>query len=313
MTTNLLTCCERLDESKYWHKCACPSAAFECESDQYDYELCGHSEYEGGGAVPSVPPKKYKVETNRIFDQSYQAWQCCPGPIRKIMRTETVNTEYSQTLTYSLSGVTCLGPALSTTIGIIDQTDTDCNGNETASTRNYSDVCAGGSGTVTFTQVSNVEKNWECSYSKDFFIGSQCAGQLERLRSGSQTQILSSEDTDQDAIDRAELGQPTVGTLCSSRWETRNTQFDWIKRTSGYTIECEDLVIGVEYEVTPTIRKRTAQDGGSGVWEDVTVTPTTFTATAKTETIDDGGNPIDLDSIQGWEYEITGVNIEKKA
>tara|TARA_R110000751_G_scaffold305228_1_gene421473 strand:+ start:73 stop:300 length:228 start_codon:yes stop_codon:yes gene_type:complete len=74
-----------------------------------------------------------------------------------------------------------------------------------------------------------------------------------------------------------------------------------------------DLVVGLEYEVTPSIRKRTAVTGSYGAWEDVTVSPTSFTATATTETIDNSGNPIALDYIQGYEYEITGVNIEKKA
>ena len=45
----------------------------------------------------------------------------------------------------------------------------------------------------------------------------------------------------------------------------------------------------------------------------MTVTPVDFTATSDTETIDDGGDFIELDSIQGWEYEITAVSIEKKA
>jgi hypothetical protein len=126
---------------------------------------------------------------------------------------------------------------------------------------------------------------------------------------GSYVATLSNEDTDQDAIDRAELDPPTTGTSCSSRWETRNTQFDWIKRSSEYTIECENLVIGCEYEVTPIIRKRTALDDGSGTWEDVTVASEIFTATAKTKTI----GPTSLDLIQGYEYEITGVNIEKTA
>jgi hypothetical protein len=73
------------------------------------------------------------------------------------------------------------------------------------------------------------------------------------------------------------------------------------------------LVVGLEYEVKPAIRRRTAVIGSFGVWEDVTVTPVTFTATATTETIDQSGSPIALDHIQGYEYEITGVNIEKTA
>jgi ribosomal protein L18E len=65
--------------------------------------------------------------------------------------------------------------------------------------------------------------------------------------------------------------------------------------------------------VTPSIKKRTAVIGSYGAWEDVTVSSTSFTATDTTKTIDNGGDPIELDHVQGYEYQITGVNIEKKA
>jgi len=78
-------------------------------------------------------------------------------------------------------------------------------------------------------------------------------------------------------------------------------------------MECSGLIVGLEYEVHPSIRKRTAVIGSYGAWEDVTVAPTSFIATATTETVDQSGSPIALDHIQGYEYEITGANIEKKA
>ena len=126
---------------------------------------------------------------------------------------------------------------------------------------------------------------------------------------------LSEEDTELDAVNRE---TPVNGTSCSSTYEVRgttDTSFSWQIRTSGYTIECDDLLIGIEYEVTPLIRRRTVvlPSSNFGAWEDVMVTPVSFIATATTHTIDDAGNPIDLDHISGYEYEITGVNIEKKA
>ena len=134
-------------------------------------------------------------------------------------------------------------------------------------------------------------------------------GVIDKNDSG-ETWEISEIDTDTAAADRE---TPIVGISCSSLWETRSTGFSFTKRTSRYTIECDNLVIGVEYEVTPIIQKRTTVIGSYGEWEEVEVTPTTFTATATTETIDDGGDPIELDHVQGYEYEITGVNIEKKA
>lgn len=121
---------------------------------------------------------------------------------------------------------------------------------------------------------------------------------------------LSEEETEDYAINRE---TPVSGNYCSSIWETRSTGFSWTKQTSGYTIECNWLITGLEYEVKPVIRKRTAVIGSYGEWEDVTVTPVTFTATGTTETIDQSGGPIPLDHIQGYEYRIFGVSIEKTA
>jgi len=160
--------------------------------------------------------------------------------------------------------------------------------------------------------ASTILKNQSCTDTQYFNESNEdpCVGQVEISLTGSGTAVLSIEDTEADAIARE---TPTTGTSCSSLWETRSTGFSWVKRTSGYTIECENLVIGLQYEVTPSIRKRVAIIGSYGAWEDVAVTPVTFTASATTETIDNGGDPIALDHIQGYEYEITGVNVEKKA
>tara|TARA_R110002073_G_scaffold58625_1_gene148345 strand:- start:2646 stop:3086 length:441 start_codon:yes stop_codon:yes gene_type:complete len=124
------------------------------------------------------------------------------------------------------------------------------------------------------------------------------------------TRTISVVDTEEEAEARA---TPIDGTSCTSTWQVRSTGFSWVKRTSGYTIECDDLVVGVEYEVKPAIRRRTAVIGSFGAWEDVTITPVTFTATATTKTIDQSGEPIPLEHIQGYEYEITAVSIEKTA
>jgi hypothetical protein len=140
-----------------------------------------------------------------------------------------------------------------------------------------------------------------------------CGNKLRRDQSSVESNTLSDEDLEADAISRA---TGVVGTLCSSRWETRNTQYDWVKRTVEYTIECTDLVVGLTYRVYPKIRKRTAQDDGSGEWEDVELVPLAyveFTATSDTHTLDDEGVPFELDHEQGWEYEITSATIERKA
>ena len=130
--------------------------------------------------------------------------------------------------------------------------------------------------------------------------------------SGNQEYIYDYLDPDSDEAALART-TPTTGRACSSLWETRSTDRFFTKRTSGYRLECNNLIVGLEYEVHPSIRKRTAVIDSYGAWEDVTVAPTSFIATATTETIDESGSPIALDHIQGYEYAITGANIEKKA
>lgn len=376
MTTNLLTCCERLDESKYWHKCACPTATFSCESEELAAELCGYSEF----ANASAPPKKYRksVYESVLSEPPKVSWNVglslsiCPNleyeyndptatysytdsrSIGVFDTTEELTTSgETKTVDVDTCQETTIQDVVTVTGGVQTRTPASapsCDGNYQGAFCGTTDVdldygaevtTVVPSDTVVETSTVTTETNYsflnhgneastyeytsartdtETFLDDDPWVEISCGAETRsvinlpalpaRYSTTTNTTTLSEEDTDQDAIDRA---TPTDGTSCSSRWETRNSQFDWIKRTSGYTIECDDLVIGVEYEITPIIRKRTAQDDGSGTWEDVTVTPTTFTATAKTETIDDAGNPIDLDSIQGWEYEITDVNIEKKA
>ena len=113
-------------------------------------------------------------------------------------------------------------------------------------------------------------------------------------------------DSEADALART---TPTTGTNCSSLWQTRSTGRQFTKRTSAYTIECSGLIVGLEYEVHPSIEKRTAVIGSEGAWEDVDVTPVIFTATSDTKSF----AAVALDHVQGYEYKITGANIEKTA
>lgn len=60
---SIFTCCEREDETKYLHTCACPSVQLITSSEKRDLSLCGHSEY---GSTPSSPPKKYLTEKKTV-------------------------------------------------------------------------------------------------------------------------------------------------------------------------------------------------------------------------------------------------------
>jgi len=292
---SIFTCCEREDETKYIHPCACPSASVVCESEEINAALCGFSEYSG---FSSFPPLKYRVEE----------WS---GQIYAVTDIGGIGIDLCG---YGTRGRKWAGSKLVSAL--------DCSSSDTRSADSYSDAVETSTGfpcansgnpgactppstrggnyfpSVTFSTISATLKEADPVTTSLTICEESAQKELKVL------------DTEQDAIDRE---TPVTGTSCSSLWETRSTGFSFIDRTSGYTIECSDLIVGLEYEVTPSIRKRTAVIGSYGAWEDVTVSSTSFTATATTETIDSSGNPIALDHIQGYEYEITGANIEKKA
>lgn len=281
---SIFTCCEREDETKYLHTCGCPSAVVECESEEVNAELCGHSEFTGDGAVASTPPLKYLVKTwsgTYRYGFSSQAWKrtFAGTDIYDLLDCSRVN---NLTYTSQYRSGSYGGPCVGNT-NFFGESSVTCH-----------------------TTLSTVQKRLRRLQSVEACPHVSSA----TICTDTGLSQLSDQDTEADAIARE---TPTTGTSCSSLWETRSTGFSWVKRTSGYTIECENLVIGLQYEVTPSIRKRVAIIGSYGAWEDVTVTPVTFTASATTETIDNGGDPIALDHIQGYEYAITGANIEKKA
>ena len=313
---SIFTCCERGDETKYLHTCACPSASVICESEEVNPTLCGFSEYSGGGTTPSVPPLKYSTETFNE-ERIIRDWDCTCGAY-KVKEELDYNISIAKTFDTSVEDcATSTEPPVQftntqTSYGP-DYEDFVCVGSKITigPNTNYNNLVYEASGSPFNSTVSTtVSQRIIDAGSFFYFDPSSCGGQPYAQRKRIKTWTLSVPDTDALAIARA---TPVAGTSCSSLWETRNTGFSFIDRTSGYAIECSDLIVGFEYDVTPSIRKRTAVIGSYGVWEDVTVTPVTFTATATTETIDQSGGPIPLDHIQGYEYEITAVSIEKTA
>jgi hypothetical protein len=313
---SIFTCCEREDETKYIHPCGCPSASVVCESEQINPTLCGFSEYSGGGTTPSVPPLKYSTETFNE-ERIIKDWDCTCDAYKV---KDVIDYNISIAKTFDTSAENCA----TSTGSPVQYTRT-----QTAYGPDYEDgVCVGSKITIgpdtyyynlayessgspfNSTVSTTVSQRIIDAGSFFYFDPSSCGGAPYAQRKRIKTWTLSAPDTEALAIARE---TPVTGTSCSSLWETRSTGFSFIDRTSGYKIECSNLAVGVEYEVIPSIRKRTAVIGSYGAWEDVTVSSTSFTATATTETIDSNGNPIALDHIQGYEYEITGVNIEKKA
>ena len=308
---SIFTCCEREDGTKYFHPCSCPSASFTCESESISPSLCGWltSTWVNGVATPRpTPPSKYRtitIERSGVTTERFVSTNCPDGVIRR-------TTSLAGSVSFSLDEFNCFGPTCS---GSTSSTLTDykVNGIDcTSSTKvpvTNTQTCA----SYWNARIPNYEtwyntSDWNCS--SDLLCENPEEVTSPVTTSQKEVKSLSNEDTDQQAIARE---TPVEGTSCSSLWSVRSTGYSWTKRTSGYEIECANLINGLQYRVTPTIKRRTAVIGSYGAWEDVTVSSTSFTATATTETIDSDGDPIALDHIQGYEYEITGVNIEKTA
>jgi hypothetical protein len=316
---SIFTCCEREDESKYIHPCSCPSASVVCESEEINPTLCGFSEYRGGGITPSVPPLKYSTETFNE-ERIIKNWSCICDAYKV---KEDLNYNISIAKTFDTSEENCATSTGSpvqftntkTGYGPDYDEDSVCVGSKIIigpSTYYYNLVYEPNAiySPLNSTVSTTVSQRIIDAGSFYYFDESSCGGSPYAQRKRIKTWTLSVPDTEALAIARE---TPVTGNSCSSLWETRSTGFSFIDRTSGYTIECSGLIVGLEYEVTPSIRKRTAVIGSYGAWEDVTVSPATFTATDTTKTIDNGGDPIELDHVQGYEYQITGANIEKKA
>ena len=312
MATNVLTCFERLDGSRYWHP-NCLNATAECESEQFSATLCGWEEAEDPPTiVKSTPPKKYLKMTWTVSGQHLGGEFNCPT-IGGVPYNTFINT-FSGSTIYEKSSLDC---SETETLGAeIFEEDCECVfiGTDPFDPNDYEIQCE--EETRPVVTISPSESDWYLASSQpgidEVNSTTEATAYSESGRAPKEVLSISIEDTEQDAIDRE---TPTEGTSCSSLWETRNTGFSFTYRTSEYTIECVGLVIGVEYEVTPIIQRRTAVIGSYGAWEDVTVASETFTATATTKTLpavllgDDGNGEI----IQGYQYEITDVHIEKKA
>lgn len=303
---SIFTCCQREDESKYLHgPCGCPSATFVCESEEINPALCGFSESDG---YESTPPKKY-LEVDVVASGEFTNYYSNGGgPCDKCDGKLQLRYTWGGSGSVSYSADNCSTTTNSDNGPWAGEDSWYCTfaGGDCSDPDSYDYIADSNNGeTVVIWSALGFNGTPISSTEKETISNASNPSDSREI-----TSTLSQPDTDDNAVARE---TPVSSTSCSSLWETRSTDFSWVKRTSGYTINCSKLVVGLEYEVTPAIRKRTAVIGSYGAWEDVTVTPVTFTATDTTHTIDDEGEPIDLDHIQGWEYEITGVNIEKTA
>jgi len=299
MSFDLFTCCTKADDEKYIHPCGCPTASLQFQSAEKDLFLDGFIEFENAAnnVYKSSPPKKYLKCVN-VYDWTIT----CPGWCTTYVLKYSVVSDGVRQITFDVNGNAINPP--STKIERYHNPYRNCDGSISI-TYFYRDFSLTSNTFVQSTTLNSLQVTYNAS----------CAGAsgYPGTDTRNRSSTLSIENTEQDAINRQSA---ILGNENSSLWSTRSTGYYFTYRTCAYTINCSNLIIGLKYKVTPTIRKRTAINGSSsginyGTFEDVEVTPYTFTATATTETIDDNGNPIDVDLVQGYQYEVTGATIEK--
>lgn len=238
-----------------------------CISESGEATLCGFSEF----ANPSSPPKKYRKKTLSGLRSrcNFNTLSDC---------TNSVNTQGSD-ITNS-GNMTCEYSAIDCSINRVGQMDILQDGSCPAITHlSYHTDCqyvitSDPSDQFTVTNTKTTQQ--------EFFKG-DCAfsGTLYSHATTTLASLLEVEDTESDAIARA---SKTAGELCTAFRESRGaSDFSFLFRDVGFTINCTNLINGINYTVIIDILEENYGGGGS-----VTSKRTyNFTASGTTHTVSD--------------------------
>lgn len=291
------SCCERNDESTYVHGCACPSIQLVMQMEEQDAELCGFSEYEDSPTVvPSVPPKKYLVETHIItntFGTSREAKWCWDDGedsddgdwVIWVTRTayenvfNIVGTYNPEDCTFSQENTSTLGTFTSEDQPTCDNSTFGFSSSELVSNTQSDTIDS----TTSRTIINNYDRNklkWRRAFGERINEISFDSGDTGRT----DTYALSSEDTEEAALERASITNRNfpdngVTSYNSSRWELRSQGFDFLYRTAKYGILLTDLIVGFSYDVVVPVTIRDAGNVSNGEWEQANGITVSFTAT----------------------------------
>lgn len=230
--------------------------------------LIGFSEY----ASPSVPPKKYRVQTLSGFTYAcdFLGFTCPSSNVRGISRYD-----YSGNATYNATTGALVNNSVETVRATVTNPGIGCgenfpNGpgfpfNQVPAVTPFAPQNVGDSSTVS----SPATRTWTWT--------GACGARFSYH--GSVEAALSTEDTEQDAIARA---SKTPGTSPQSRIETRGAgDFTFDFRTSTGTLTASDLVPGLSYRITVDLLTED-YGGGSPVNSQDTID---FVASAASEPI----------------------------
>ena len=270
------------------NECTPPSATIDYVSETLNVSLCGFEEFTNFLDIEQSTPVKYykRKESNRDYNYTeyYGAEQCATVPVFIFSGNPKKVWQYDPDCILAI------------------QEDAEYE-------RQYYDsnyingVCVGEyDNTTTLTHGAFNEGTIVSTTQKDLNVNNQITGTI----------VLSEEDTEQAALDRAIEAGPIIDNLRTSIWEVRTYQKEFVKQVSKYRIHLNFLKEDSDYKVTPIIQRRSlVLESGSGPWEEVEVDPFLFTATSNVHTIDDEGEMIELDHVQGYEYRMWDLTIEE--
>lgn len=236
------------EDPRYGHPCACPEGFLACVSAQGVATLCGFSEFSG---YASVPPKKYKTKTlSGSESRTFGSFQTGCDPLN-------VDVDIAAT-GYGSIHYNCEDNSISDGFLANYSANWSCT---TSTSPNGSSRSASGCAVSSsrWPKATNIGVEGDCP-SATFGTRSGTADGTSNVTgvltvpSGSFTHTLSDEDTEADAIDRAE--DSTEGSSCTAIREERVNGFAFNYTTVKYEAILTGLIPGFYYDgVVPTEKR----------------------------------------------------------
>lgn len=260
--------------------CCAQPGTLECRTRSGTPTICGHSEYT---ATPSVPPKKYRVQTNT---QDFQLCnggeaQVCSGSAGSVGRTHVVVTTSSSTYSATTCGKTIAGTR--TYGGDVGSSCVAYGGSLPSSDSSHCADCdmSGANPTVTgFTRTTFTTTSLIFQASNVCYFASP--GNWGKIMSGDYTFGLSVEDTEADAITRFQAATAfgswvTVGGGCSNpacclaQYESRTSGFSFTYADAEWKATASGLTPSHAYDCHVDIYRRAYGSGSYVLYQTLVV------------------------------------------
>jgi len=258
-----MICCERWDGTKYRHPCACPAVSIIISSREKRAELCGFSEFQGNGIVASIPSRRYRSLVLSRTINSTTSGGCIDPDTGEVTTFDAVRTNGTATVVREYDQADCTlnnGECEGGYTSLQTFKDINCETTDITTTNN----CFEPPSLSEFFTESTTRRNRTTSQDTGSFVSSTTT-----------TNTLEAEDTESQALDRAEVLFAKQG---SSIWQVRTTGFVFLKREVDYALLCTRLRPGVVYEGQVEIESREAVTGEVDEFEEHAIDTFSFTA-----------------------------------